>query len=238
MTVTQTATFLFTDLVGSTALSSSLPPDAADELRRVHLSLLRGAMASTGGVEVKSLGDGVMAIFTSPTRALACGVAIQRAVERHNRRSQPALAVRIGISIGEAVEEAGDYFGDVVVEAARLCALADGGQILAADAVRAVVGRHATQELVPLGGFELKGLPQPVDVIEVRWEPEEPSEGTGEVPMPARLVTAASEQLFGFCGRVRELEQIDQELKHAVAERRLRLVFVSGEPGVGKSALV
>ena len=98
--VTQTITVLFTDLVGSTELFSSLSPQEADDLRNDHFSLLRGAVSGAGGLEVKSLGDGLMVAFSSLSRALACAVAMQQAVERRNRRSPNALAIRVGLSTG------------------------------------------------------------------------------------------------------------------------------------------
>ena len=125
----------------------------------------------SGGTEVKNLGDGLMVMYSSPSRALAGAVGMQQAIDHHNRSAEQPLGVRIGVSTGEAVEEDGDYFGDPVVVAARLCAAAEGGQILAADLVRLMVGRHATQTFVELGALELKGLPEPVDAVEVLWEP-------------------------------------------------------------------
>ena len=62
---------------------------------------------------------------------MAGAVGMQQAIEHHNRSDSEPLGVRIGMSAGEAVEEDDDYFGDPVVEAARLCAAANGGQILA-----------------------------------------------------------------------------------------------------------
>src|SRR6476646_8096228 len=193
-----TATFVFTDLVDSTATAARLGPAAAEELRQAHFRLLRGAVSATAGVEVKNLGDGLMVMFSSPSRALACAVGMQQAIERHNRSDVEPLGVRIGVSAGEAVEEDGDFFGDPVVEAARLCAAAEGGQILAADLVRMMVGRHATQVFVEVGPLVLKGLPEPVNAVEVQWEP---ASGTGSVPLPGRLVGAATDALFGFFGR-------------------------------------
>ena len=151
-------TLLFTDLVGSTALSVSMPAAEADTLRRAHLALLRKPVAALGGDEVKNLGDGLMVAFSSPSRALACAVAMQRAVERHNRRGGPPVAVRIGVSGGEVSEEDGDYFGDPVVEAARLCAAAQGGQILVAATVRAMAGRNAPAALIEVGGHRAEGV--------------------------------------------------------------------------------
>jgi class 3 adenylate cyclase len=172
----QTVAVLFTDLVGSTELSSALGSDAADELRRTHFGFLRGAIQSAGGTEVKNLGDGLMVAFSSLSRALSCAVGMQQAVERHNRRDDGALlSVRIGMSTGEASEEEGDYFGDPVIEASRLWAKAEGGQILATDMVRSMAGRHATQEFVSVGDLELKGLPDLVPSVEVVWEPAQAS---------------------------------------------------------------
>ena len=122
MATNQTVTMLFTDLVGSTALSATLGPEASDELRATHFGVLRAAVGAAGGVEVKNLGDGLMVAFTSLSRALACAVNMQQAIERYNRRAVgAALSVRIGLSTGDATEEDGDFFGDPVVEASRLC---------------------------------------------------------------------------------------------------------------------
>ena len=235
MSSSVTATFVFTDLVDSTATAARLGPSAAEELRQTHFRLLRGAVAASGGTEVKNLGDGLMVMFPSPSRALACAVGMQQAIEHHNRSAEQRLGVRIGMSVGEAVEEDGDYFGEPVVEAARLCAAARGGQVLAADLVRLMVGRHATQTFVDVGPLALKGLPDPIDAVEVLWEP---AEAAGSVPLPGRLVGAASDALFGFFGRASELEALTDACKRAHGSRRCEVVFVSGEAGIGKTSLV
>jgi class 3 adenylate cyclase len=72
LTKTQTSTFLFTDIVGSTELSSRVDPETADVLRQNHFSLLRQALAASDGTEVKNLGDGLMAVFASPSSAVSC----------------------------------------------------------------------------------------------------------------------------------------------------------------------
>jgi class 3 adenylate cyclase len=156
LVTTQTVTLLFTDLVRSTELSSSIGPEAANSVRREHFGLLRAAIDAAGGHEVKNLGDGLMVAFTSLSRALACAVAIQQGIERHNRRgTSVSLSIRIGLSTGEATEDQGDFFGEPVIEAARLCASAAGGQILATDTVKVLAGRHATQEFVSVGDLPL-----------------------------------------------------------------------------------
>ena len=84
---------LFTDMVGSTALASSLAADAADELRREHFSILRQAIAEAGGTEVKNLGDGLMVVFGSASAALSCAVAMQQGIERDNRAREQAVGL-------------------------------------------------------------------------------------------------------------------------------------------------
>jgi class 3 adenylate cyclase/tetratricopeptide (TPR) repeat protein len=236
MAPTVTATVVFTDLVGSTALSTSVQPDAADELRRTHFALLRGAVADHGGVEVKNLGDGLMVVFTSASRAVDCAVAMQQAVDRHNRAGKTPLLVRIGIGAGEVVEEDGDYFGDPVVEAARLCARADGGQILATQLVRMNCGRHAAHRFDPVGALELKGLPEPVEAVSVAWDPlpdDAAREGAG-VPLPGSLGVEAPVR---FVGRTRELAALRDAWK-ACATGARRVILVAGEAGLGKTRLV
>jgi class 3 adenylate cyclase len=82
---------------------------------------------------------------------MACAVAIQQGVELDNRDREHPVGLRIGISGGEVSREDADYFGDPVIEAARLCASCESGQILAADIVRLTAGRRSRQQYVPLG---------------------------------------------------------------------------------------
>ena len=98
---TESATILFTDMVGSTELSQRLSPEAADEVRRGHFSILRQAIAEAGGTEVKNLGDGLMVVFGSASAALACAVAMQQGVERDNRDREHSVGLRVGLSVGE-----------------------------------------------------------------------------------------------------------------------------------------
>ncbi len=124
---TENVAILFTDIVGSTELSQRLSAEAADEARRGHFSVLRQAIAGAGGTEVKNLGDGLMVVFASASAALGCAVAMQQGVELGNRKAAHAVGLRVGLSGGEVSREDDDYFGDPVVEAARLCAICEGG---------------------------------------------------------------------------------------------------------------
>ena len=140
---TENVAILFTDIVGSTELSQRLSAELADEVRRGHFTVLRQAIADTGGTEVKNLGDGVMVVFASSSAALDCGVAMQQLVERANRGGAESIGLRVGISGGEVDRDEDDYFGDPVVEAARLCARCERGQVPASDIVPAMAGRRS-----------------------------------------------------------------------------------------------
>ena len=113
------ATILFTDLVGSTRLATSVGPVRADQLREEHFALLRDAIASSQGKEVKNTGDGLMLAFPSTSEAVKCAVAMQQGIERDNRSHDYSVGVRVGLSAGEVTREEDDYFGDPVIEAAR-----------------------------------------------------------------------------------------------------------------------
>ena len=226
---------LFTDVVGSIEQSHLLPQEAADEVRRHHFSVLRRAIAQSGGTEVKSLGDGLMVVFTSATAALACAVAMQQGVEQANRGSDVAVGLRVGIAVGDVVGEDHDYYGDPVVEAARLCALCDAGQVLATELVRAMAGRRVRHEYRAVGALELKGLPEPVDSLEVLWEPCDGGEAETSVPLPRRL---GVRPLAGVVGRDADLASIGDALKRVSEEGASEVVLVSGEAGLGKTTLV
>ncbi len=218
-----------TDLVGSTAMADRLGPAAAEDLRAEHFGLLRGALERTGGREVKTLGDGLMVVFSSASQALACAVQMQQAVEARNRRAEEKLGERIGVSLGEATVQDDDYFGEPVVQAARLCAHAEGGQILVNALVRQVAGAHEGHSFQSLGDLELKGISEPLQAFELQWEPS-PVIG---ITLPERLRELPA---TGYVGRLAERERL-AELWGQAREGAPRLALISGEAGVGKTRL-
>ena len=96
---TEHVTILFTDMVGSTKLSSSLIPEEADQVRRKHFSILRQAVAETDGIEVKNLGDGLMVAFRAASNALSCAAAMQQGVTQHNGSLDRPVGLRVGLSL-------------------------------------------------------------------------------------------------------------------------------------------
>ena len=159
-------TFMFTDIVGSTNLAEALGDEAWENLLRWHDDMLRTLVAKNGGEVVNSTGDGFFVAFESAGRGIDCARAIQRALVDHRRTGGFALSVRIGLHTAEANRRGADYSGVGVHLAARVAALAGGGEILATAATLAEAGdveagdrREAT----------VKGVSAPVDIASVSW---------------------------------------------------------------------
>ena len=164
-------TILFTDVEGSTALTQRLGDAGARGLLRQHERIVREALKSHGGVEVKTMGDGFMASFPSATRALECAIAMQRAFAEHNESVEEPIRVRVGLNAGEPIAEDEDLFGTAVIAAARIAAQTEGGEVLASDVVRQLVAGKGFL-FADRGEVALRGFEDPVRLFEVRWREE------------------------------------------------------------------
>jgi len=149
----------------------------AREVLREHEHITREALKAHGGSEVKTMGDGFMASFGSATKALECAIAVQRAFDERNAevgaQGLAPLQVRIGLNAGEPIAEddpdgRGDLFGTAVIRAARIAALAQGGEILAANVVRELAEGKGFL-FGDRGEVALRGFDDPVRLFEVRW---------------------------------------------------------------------
>ncbi len=229
-----TATVLFTDVVGSTAMRARLGEEAADVLRVIHDDLMRAAIVAQRGTVVKHTGDGVMATFSAAVDAVSASIAIQQAVDAHNRRSdQERFEVRVGISVGDVTFDEHDCFGLPVIEAQRLEAAAEGGQILCAEIVRHLARGRGGHEFTSVGDLELKGIPDPVPAARVHWSPVVHVAMARETPLPPVLSAPSA---FDLAGRAVELDVLVDAWKES-ADGRSRVVLISGEPGIGKTRL-
>ena len=161
-------TILFTDVEGSTALTQRLGDARARELLREHERMVRDALKAHGGSEVKTMGDGFMASFSSATKALECAIAMQRAFAEHNESAGEPILVRVGLNAGEPIAEDDDLFGTAVNEAARITATAKGGEILVSNVVRELA-KGKDFLFADRGEASLKGLDEPVRLYELRW---------------------------------------------------------------------
>jgi class 3 adenylate cyclase len=145
------ATLLFTDLVGSTELVGRLGDGRWRELLSRHFEAARAELERFGGREVDTTGDGMLATFDGPARALHCAAAVRRAANREG------LRVRAGVHVGEVELVGQDVRGVTVHEAARIMAEAGEDEILVSDLTRALAGASGLQ-FEDRGTHTLKGL--------------------------------------------------------------------------------
>lgn len=214
-------TLLVTDVAGSTDLQSRLGDTAARDLMRGHDILVREAVATLGGQEIKATGDGFLVSFTSTRRALECALTIQQRLAS----DRSPIRVRMGLHAGEVIEEAGDVYGAAVSATARIAARAQSGQILVSDLVRQLAGA-AGVVFRECGGVQLKGLEGVWVLHEVIWRE------AGETLVSA----SAEESTSSLVGRDSEVGALHQAVDAAVAGRGA-VVLLAGEPGFGKTTL-
>ncbi len=229
----ETLTFLFTDIEGSTALLRRLGEGAYTQVLASHHALIRSALAAHGGREVDTQGDAFFAVFSSPTACVAAVIQMQRAIAAQAWPAEERVRVRMGVHTGEASKTATGVVGLDVHRAARVAAVAYGGQVLLSETVAALVrdSLPAGAALRDLGVYRLKDLGRPERVFQletVGLAAEFPPLRSLDNPalpnnLPAQLAT--------FIGRDRELPQ----LRALVGSSRL--VTVTGAGGAGKTRL-
>jgi class 3 adenylate cyclase/tetratricopeptide (TPR) repeat protein len=235
-------TVLFTDVEGSTDVFARLGDAGGWELVSAVERLTRERVAEFGGRVVKSVGDGVLAVFESARRSLACAVAIQQGLVEGSLAAGPR--VRIGINSGDVLADGEDLQGAAVALAARITAEAEGGQILVSDVVRQSSGLRPGVGFVDRGWHRLKGFPGKVQLFEVTEHQTDRSIVTarelvhGQAEPRARGVSAREQRVTGagFVGRAIELEELCHACDEAI-EGRGQLVLIGGDAGIGKTRL-
>jgi len=228
---TATATFLMTDIVGSTRLWEQ-EHAAMTAALAAHDAILHDAVVSRGGLVIKTTGDGLLARFDDAAQAVGAANDGQLAVAaRHWELGRP-LRVRMAVHSGGAQSRDGDYFGPALNRVARLLALGHGGQVLLSGVAAVLAGDRLGPALGlrDLGEHRLRDLDQPEHVYQLTapgLQPDFPplrSAGAGQTNLPV--------QLTSFVGRQRELASITALLGAG------RLVTLIGTGGTGKSRLM
>jgi class 3 adenylate cyclase len=165
-----TVTILFSDIEDFTGITERLGDLRAQDVLHSHNDIVRRAVASCGGHEVKSQGDSFMLAFASARRALNCAVDMQRTFRRWSD-SQPnvPLNVRMGLHTGETIREADDLFGRTVILASRIASQAEGGQILVSSLLKELTESSGEFCFSPGREVALKGLSRSQVVHEVDW---------------------------------------------------------------------
>lgn len=182
----ETTTVVFADLAGSTAVYEALGNARAAEAITRLTHWIGGICESHGGRVVKTLGDGVLAVFPDGQRAIGAVVALQRS---HAERlplwpDQIRMRLQIGVASGEVIQVDGDCYGDAVNVASRLSDLSGPDRIWA---TRTVVSQLAALEDVrvrSLGAIPLRGRTEAAEIFQVDWEEDVQSR---ELTRPAML---------------------------------------------------
>jgi class 3 adenylate cyclase/tetratricopeptide (TPR) repeat protein len=233
-------TFLFTDIEGSTRLVKALRERYAQVLAE-HRRLVRAAIAGQAGYEVDTQGDAFFAVFASAKQAVLCALEIQGALAAHQWPAGAPVRVRIGIHTGHAVPARGAYTGLAVHRAARICAVARGGQVLVSQATQTIIEDEEEEPgfaLVDLGERTLKDLDRPVRLFELT-APGLEARGSPAAGQPGGGAAVATRtlprDLASFTGRQQEL----QELVDAAAGTGgvVGIHAIGGMAGIGKTAL-
>ena len=222
-------TFLLTDIVDSVSLWDRDPEAMAQAVAR-HEALIRDAVSASGGemVRTKGEGDSTFSVFVHPSDALAAAAAIHEAVAADLWPSTPALRVRTGVHTGDAEPRDGDWYGPAVNRAARLRALADGGQTLVSGVTAGLVADNIPDgvRLLYRGRRVLRGIERPEEV----WELVAADDPRLAVPTLART-SGLPFVLTRFVGRSAELERLVDLTEGE------RLVTLTGPGGGGKTRL-
>jgi class 3 adenylate cyclase len=162
-------TFLVTDIVDASGLAQRLGNLQARRVVRAHQQAVRSGIEKCGGTEVRNSGDGALATFPDPEKAVAAAkIALQR-IAQHNA-GQPHLSanVRAAVHAGEAITDDDGYFGATVVAAAKICQSARAGQILVSDLVKAFC-KSGAASFTENGALEDSLLGRPRPLFEVSW---------------------------------------------------------------------
>jgi adenylate cyclase len=153
--VAATDTIVFTDLAGFTEYTDVRGDAAALALLDQQATMLRQALANSGGRLVKELGDGLMLWFSHPVPALEAAISMLAAIEKARDERAFPLGVRIGMHSGDLLPRGDDFVGQTVNIAARVVDLAGPDELLATDAVVAEAGEASFQ---PIGPARVKGV--------------------------------------------------------------------------------
>jgi predicted ATPase/class 3 adenylate cyclase len=229
----QTVTFLFTDIEGSTVLLRHLGEGVYAQVLADHHSLIRSSLAAHGGEEVGTQGDGFFAVFSSPRACVAAVTQMQQAIETHPWPAGEHVRVRMGVHTGEAERTDTGLVGLDIHRAARVAAVAYGGQILLSETAAALVRESlpAGTALRDLGVHRLKDLGRPEQIFQLDVAGLRagfpPLRSLGNPALQHNLPT----QLATFIGREQELADVRALVGSC------RLVTLTGAGGSGKTRL-
>ena len=239
-------TFLLTDVEGSTRIWEADRNRAGAAFER-HDALVAEYLASFGGGRPRDQGEGdsAFAVFARASAALACAIALQRAMHAEPWPDDATIRVRMALHTGEAELSHGNYKGSAVHRCARLRGLAHGGQIVLSEATAHIVRDQLSEDVTlrDMGVHELRGLLHPEHVYQLchpalpkDFRPLQSASGRprdllvgSQVPLPVALASSRGGVFVGRGAQLAELG-VAWETPNPVGAR---MVLISGEPGIG-----
>lgn len=184
---------LFADVVGSTKLYEQLGDARAREMVGICIEVMRAATEQNGGNVIKTMGDEVMATFTTADDALNAAAQMQKQISTHPalKVDEHAVAIRIGCNFGPVVVENRDIFGSAVHTANRMTSQAKAGQVMTTSTMVEQLSPDWRASVRQIDIATLKGRSSEVALFEVLWQPEDV---TSMVPAIASRDRAAKAQ--------------------------------------------
>ena len=240
---TGTVTFLFTDIENSTPLWEKYPEEMKSALAK-HDSILKEAVEVNNGQIVKTMGDGIHAVFPTVIDAINASIDMQHVLQTSEffanhpgevmgwtNNSKVSVRVRIGLHTGEAELRDGDYYGGTLNRVARIMSVGNGGQILLSEVSAQLSRVHLPEgtSLLDLGEHHLKGLFLPERIYQLNV-PDLPKDFPPLHSIPTTLNNLPP-PLTSFIGREREMAEAQKKLTSA------KLLSLIGPGGTGKTRL-
>ena len=228
-----TVTFLFTDIEGSTQLWEQHPETMKSALAK-HDAILKESVESNHGYLIKTMGDGILAVFESSSDAANATIDSQLALASTFIAPPTSLPlnVRMGIHTGEAELRDGDYYGSSLNRAARIMSIGHGGQILVSERTLQIAQDFLRPDvtILDLGEHRLKGIAAPEHIFQL-CHPDL----VADFPALRSLGSFKHNlhrQISTFIGREKELAEVKRLLKDT------QLLTLLGPGGTGKTRLM
>ena len=189
------AAVLYADVVGYSRLTAQ-DEDGTHRRLSSALDAIAAMVGALRGRVVHYAGDAVLAEFATASDALTCAVLTQRSLAERNANvpDDHALRFRVGVNLGEVIDDRSDIYGDGVNIAARLEAMAEPGGICVSDAIRTAVGRRVPVAFEDLGPCEVKNIPEPVHA----WRVSDADPETGDTAGGEAVVLLAHPRAYGL----------------------------------------
>ena len=222
------AAIMFTDMAGYTALMQDNEQLAKKKQDR-YRSVLQSTHKAFQGEIIQYIGDGALSIFHSAVGAVECAVFIQRDLQK-----DPAIPLRIGIHLGDIVQEDEDIYGNGINLASRIESFSVPGAILVSETVYEQIQNQSHLPCRPVGQFHFKHVNRASRLFAVVAEGlvfPDASELEGKGVQVGRIIHNLPAQLSTFIGREKEMREVEEHLEQS------RLLTLTGPGGTGKTRL-